>query len=117
MNASPGRHDMITDAQDALVAILRHDDVPTDLVGAPPAAWYEHSRSVLLTALAIPDTHARDVAVAALAVFGEFIGMCEDPETPPSEIAGIVGTLARFAVRREGIAQQRAVQRVKRYAD
>ncbi|MFI6182494.1 hypothetical protein ACIA8R_43690 [Nonomuraea sp. NPDC051191] len=49
--------------------------------------------------------------------FTGFIRMCENHETPPSEMAGVVGTLSRFAVRREGIAQQRAIQRVKRYAD
>ncbi|MEV3986637.1 hypothetical protein [Nonomuraea sp. NPDC049758] len=115
MNA-PTRHDLITDAQDALVSILRHDDLPSDLVGAPTSVFYTHFRDTLMQALTIPDRHARDVAVAALAVFCEFISMCEDG-TFTSDLTTIVGTLVRLAVRREGIAQQRAVQRVKRYAD
>ncbi|MGP3921237.1 hypothetical protein [Nonomuraea sp. 10N515B] len=77
----------------------------------------ENFRGVVVQALAIPDVYARDVAVAALTVYLEFVSMCEDPEALPSDLAAIVGTMSRLNARRAGIARQRAEQRMKRYLD
>jgi hypothetical protein len=113
------RDDLIADAINALLLILRVDNIHDDLFDPPtPSDLYLNEDAYIKAqsqALRLEDAYIRDLAVCALATFNDFTDAAIQ-DRGLTELAAITSTLWRLAHRRMGLGRHRIEQSLKRYA-